>query len=189
MNPQKPVIYASAAQIERWAQIAEEELEKQQRRTMDVLDARHKQDRLKTTSNFIEKRQEAERSKLEQRQEQELQRFQSSVVLARRSGLIPDPAHAPTHTRENIDEWARAYRDGLASAQKHHADEIIRALHEGGEDMTLPGVVDELSVLRDQQEIDKGNMEHEIRQAYETGRIPEPIEQQRSAANERGMAL
>ena len=110
-RPQREPVKADPCQIERWVEIARKNLDEKLRFREVTMHMRHANERLDHKGNVTDIRHGTEKLDLARRKEENMRRLHDAVVKARTTGIIPDKSLAPTHTSEEIAEWAR---------EKHH---------------------------------------------------------------------
>ena len=104
--PQLEPVKAEPYQIERWVEIARK-IDEKLRFREGTMHMRHANERLDHKGNVTDIRHGTEKLDLARRKEENMRRLHDAVVKARATGIIPDKSLAPTHTSEEIAEWAK----------------------------------------------------------------------------------
>ncbi len=103
--PQREPVKAEPYQIERWVEIARK-IDEKLRFREGTMHMRHANERLDHKGNVTDIRHGTEKLDLARRKEENMRRLHDAVVKARAISSSPT-SFAPTHTSEEIAEWAK----------------------------------------------------------------------------------
>ena len=186
-------IKATEEQIDRWQDHQRQKLREQEDRRIEESDRRKEQliekaksdlnpDAARIAIGGIEMTFEQERLKISQLSSEALHKLESDLKKARETGAIPDKDFAPTHTKAEINKWAKEYAADLT----RHQNEFMAGLHEqfsGDELQSRLNLADRVHHGQWQ------TMQDEIFTAHEIGRIHSDQykpEHERDSAHEQG---
>jgi hypothetical protein len=151
-------VKASDEQIDRWAIHLRGVLTEKHRQTSENLERRHALEREKSADEKLLQRQFNEQAELDKRKSRDLEELENKIARTKETRIIPDGSLAPLHSREEIDQWAKARRDELIK-DPHNVDPPPKTIEQEQE-----------LLLNLEEEVEE--LEHDIAEAYRTGRIP-----------------
>jgi len=163
--PREPV-RATDVQIRRWEKYAMETLSEKHRNATGQFEQRQQLEQEKSTDERLRQHHFNEKAAFDDRKRIDRENLLKQFARVRETRLVPSPEFAPTHTREEIDRWAKEFREELQSTHDEFGE------HLPGESEFAP-------------DIEWHHMEYIILEAYETGRIPG--EEPQARRQERGL--
>jgi hypothetical protein len=166
---------ATTEQINRWAIKSRLDLQEASQERRQVMEERHELERSKSPGQSIHARHAEEKLSLDQREQNDTNRFEAALKKAHETGIIPDKAYAPTHTKEEIREWVTKLREDAKDRLDKAWDDLARSHSDklmAGERNVEIWLDFQKSRIRNSYAEENEAFEQEANRAYETGRIP-----------------
>ena len=178
--PQREPVKADPYQIERWVEIARKNLDEKLRFREVTMHMRHANERLDHKGNVTDIRHGTEKLDLARRKEENMRRLHDAVVKARTTGIIPDKSLAPTHTSEEIAEWAREKHHELSEQHENQRTDLAGQLIKTDFEDHTNWLNHNRDMLKEAQQAEQVVLVKTLARAFESGRIPgrEPPEYQ-----------
>ena len=170
--PQREPVKADPYQIERWVDIARKNLDEKLRFREVTMHMRHANERLDHKGNVTDIRHGTEKLDLARRKEENMRRLHDAVVKARTTGIIPDKSLAPTHTREEIAEWAREKQHELSEQHENQWTDLAGQLIKTDFEDHTSGLHHNRDMLKGAQQAEQAALIKTLGRAFESGRIP-----------------
>jgi hypothetical protein len=178
--PHREPVKADPYQIERWVEIARKNLDEKLRFREVTMHMRHANERLDHKGNVTDIRHGTEKLDLARRKEENMRRLHDAVVKARTTGIIPDKSLAPTHTSEEIAEWAREKHHELSEQHENQWTDLAGQLIKTDFEDHTNWLNHNRDMLKEAQQAEQAVLVKTLALAFESGRIPgmEPPEYQ-----------